>query len=138
MNPLTPIGHSKPMKVQSNRYFLHKPTPFPPNQLFHCCVPGCSTYDVSAKFLNFPTDCVWRQKWLSAIPTKNMVIDHNSMICLKHFDSADVAIFTHFVAENRAKPGGRNITPLIREGACPVHFPKETDIKMSELKVGRP
>lgn len=70
------------------------------------------------------------------MPTKNMVIDHSSMLCLKHFNPADVALFNNLLDDNKkVNVLGKCLTPLVRDGACPLFFPKETDIGMNELQV---
>lgn len=65
-----------------------------------------------------------------------MVIDHNSVLCLKHFAPVDVIIFNNCDGERN---GFKNVTksalPLVKEGAVPLFFPEEEEVKTSELKV---
>lgn len=106
-------------------------------QLLHCCAPGCTTYDVNSNFLHFPVNYAWREKWLAAMPKKPILIDHNSVLCLKHFAWTDVAVFKK--CSSIGSGDGRNVKksdlPLIKKGACPQYFPNEIGEKMTELKV---
>lgn len=62
-----------------------------------------------------------------------MVIDHNSVLCLKHFAPIDVAVFNNGDQQQQQKNNGG--LPLVKEGASPLFFPNEMAPRMSELKV---
>lgn len=60
------------------------------------------------------------------------MIDHNSVLCLKHFDHVDVAMFNN---NNNVGEIKKNGLPLVKEGACPTYFPNDMEKRMSELQV---
>lgn len=90
---------------------------------------GCTTYDLPNKFLHFPVDSNWRQKWLSALPNKNLVIDHSTVLCLKHFNPNDVALYTNIRDETGQTRTVRCTYPLVKQGAMPIIFPSSDSDK---------
>lgn len=72
------------------------------------------------------------------MPKKYMVIDHNSVLCLKHFAPADVVVFSKSGGEsnNGTKNAMKSGLPLVKEGAIPLHFSNEVEEKINDLKVG--
>ncbi|CAH1957894.1 unnamed protein product [Acanthoscelides obtectus] len=55
---------------------------------FRCCIPKCQTRSTIDNFLNFPLDYQLRQLWISSIPNFDDVVDHETLICTKHFDKS--------------------------------------------------
>lgn len=71
------------------------------------------------------------------MPPQNAVIDHNSVLCLKHFSPRDVAVCSNILKEATGITEVRYGTPLVREGATPTIFLRDvTDGTQNELKVG--
>lgn len=64
---------------------------------------------------------------MAALPDKNLVVDHNTVLCLNHFSNNDVAIYTHVQNEGGRLTAVKGCTPLIRQGAVPSVFPEVED-----------
>ncbi|KAG5896469.1 hypothetical protein JTB14_002610 [Gonioctena quinquepunctata] len=62
-------------------------------KFYTCCVPTCETRGPIQDFYRFPGNPYDRQTWMRAIPDLDTVIDHKSVICLKHFKSSVLKTF---------------------------------------------
>ncbi|KAL3269933.1 hypothetical protein HHI36_008990 [Cryptolaemus montrouzieri] len=88
-------------------------------KMYKCCVPLCNSYGPLENFVTFPPcDSDQRQLWLAAIPRKNWVVCHNTLLCKNHFDERTI----HKMKDEK----------LLSNKAIPTIFPEITPTNQEE------
>ncbi|XP_031333914.1 uncharacterized protein LOC116163926 [Photinus pyralis] len=91
---------------------------------YHCCIPGCLTYDTLDNFVQLPSETEWRNKWLSVIPRKDWIVTNSTVACFKHFQSGDFLVRIS-TAGDKGKDQVTSSTLCIKWGTVPKIFPKK-------------
>ena len=93
---------------------------------FKCCVTGCSsnyknTDDQHVTIYKCPKQSV--ELWKSKIPRKDIIIDANSRVCIKHFDERFLIREYVFTGSDGKKYSEQRKFPKLTADAYPSIFP---------------